>query len=104
MTRYNKISEGRLLGVAYGNQRFVAVGDVGGVLISDPIVWFLNQSVAADGLHLTLDAEPGTPYRLQSATSLSPPNWTDIGTVTTATRLMRSSFPIRKMFRTLFTG
>jgi hypothetical protein len=102
VTRYNKSSEGRLQGVAYGNQRFVAVGDAGGILVSDPIVWFSNQSVAANALHLTLDAEPGTPFRLQSATNLSPPNWTDIGTVTNTDEADEIIIPYSQNFPNAF--
>jgi hypothetical protein len=82
--RYSAKNEGRLLGVIYGNHHFVAVGDGGSILISDAMLWFSNPSVMAGGLHLTLDAEPGTIYHVQTTTNLSLPGWNEIGTVTNA--------------------
>ena len=80
--RYNKTSENRLLGVAYGAHRFVAVGDGGGILVSDPLLWFTRPAAISGELHATLNAEPGTPYHILVATNLSQTVWNDLGSVT----------------------
>jgi hypothetical protein len=81
-TRYYQSSEGRLLGVAYGNYRFVAVGDGGSILVSDPMLWLSNPSVVCNQLQMTLNGELGDVYHIQMTTNISAPMWDDIGVVT----------------------
>lgn len=93
--RYNKTLEKRLLGVAYGNYRVVAVGDGGGILVSDPLLWLSNPSTVAGLPHATLNGELGTIYQIQAATSLVQPVWVDVATVTNTSEAQDILLPLQ---------
>ncbi len=80
--RYYQSSEGRLLGVAYGRHRFVAVGDDGAILVSAPMLWLSNLSAVSGGLKMTVEGEPGGVYHIQTTTGIPAQAWTDVGVVT----------------------
>ena len=102
MIRYNKSLEGRLLGVAYGSYRFVAVGDGGGILVSDPMLWLSNPSSEAGLPHATLNGEVGTTYQIQTATNVAQPVWVNLGAVTNASETQDILLPLQGASPTSF--
>lgn len=92
-TRYYQSNEGRLLGVAYGNYRFIVVGDNGSILVSDPMLWLSNPSVVPSGFHVTLNGEPSSIYHIQATTNVSHSSWDDIGVVTNAADSVELTVP-----------
>jgi hypothetical protein len=81
-TRCLQTAEGRLLGAAYGRHRFVAVGDGGSILVSDPMLWLANPTVMPDGLRMTLNGDPGAVYHIQRSKTLPTLSWEEVGVVT----------------------
>jgi hypothetical protein len=76
-----------LQAVTYGNGYFVAVGDKGTIMQSDP-VFTLSLSWTPNGLpRLVLDGESGRAYRIQTRNNLVGSNWTDVSAVTNATEM-----------------
>jgi hypothetical protein len=92
-TRYFKNNEGRLLSVAYGNHRFVAVGDSGGIVVSEPLLWLSNPNVVGGAFKLTLNGEANRVYRIQKAINISG-SWNDVATVTNGTDSVEVTLPI----------
>jgi hypothetical protein len=75
--------KGNLRGVTYGNGWFVAVGDGGAVVQSDPVFSLAPEAVLDEsGLRLTLYGEAGRSFRIQAATNLLNGDWTDVATFT----------------------
>lgn len=91
-TRYLKSNEGRLLGVAYGNHRFVAVGDGGGIVVSDPLLWLSNPRVIGNGFKLTLNGETNGVYHIQKATD-DLTSWEEVVTVTNGADSVEVTLP-----------
>jgi hypothetical protein len=92
-TRYFKNNEGRLLSVAYGNHRFVAVGDGGAIVVSDPLMWLSNPNVVGGAFKLTLNGESNRMYRIQKAINISG-SWHDVATVTNGSDSVEVTLPI----------
>jgi len=92
-TRYLKSNEGRLLAIAYGQHRFVAVGDGGAVVVSDPLLWLSNPSAIGGGFKVTLNGEPGGVYRIQKSTN-NFVSWEDVVTVTNGVDSVDVTLPI----------
>lgn len=80
--RYTNLGEGRLLSVAYGGHRFVAVGDGGAILVSAPLLSISNPVVVSNGVQMIIEGDPDGVYRIQRSPSLSAPSWDNIGAVT----------------------
>jgi hypothetical protein len=71
-----------LRAVTYGNGYFVAVGDKGTIMQSDP-VFTLRLAWNPSGVpNLVLDGERGRAYRIQTCSSLLGSSWTDVFAVT----------------------
>ncbi len=81
-TRYYEPSLPRMLGVAYGMHRFVAVSSDGTILVSAPLLQLTGFGLVQDGFHLKLNGDVGAIYRLQRATDLALPDWRDVLVVT----------------------
>ena len=93
-TRYYQSDEGRLLGVAYGDYRFVAVGDGGSILVSAPMLWLSNPTVVSNEREMTLNGEPGGLCQIQTTTNLSLPSWNDLAGVTNLADTMQFRVPL----------
>ncbi len=93
-TRYLQNNEPRLLSVAYGQHRFVAVGDNGAILASAPLLWLSNPSASLGSLHLTLHGEPGCVYHIEGTTNFSTPSWREVGLVTNVADLTEFAVPL----------
>ena len=91
--RYFRSTEDRLLGIAYGNYRFVAVGDNGSILASDPMLWLSNPSVVSNGLQMTLHGNSGGAYHVQATTSVTAGSWQEIGVVTNVGETVEFAIP-----------
>lgn len=92
-TRYYQSNEGRLLGVAYGDYRFVAVGDGGSILVSAPMLWLSNPSVVSNGLQMTVNGESGGVYYIQTTTNMATPTWDGVGVVTNVSNTIEFTVP-----------
>jgi len=93
-TRYFNNSQSRLLNVAYGRHRFVAVGESGAIVVSDPLLWLSNPSVAGGGFKLTVNGEPGAVYRIQKAANGAMSSWDDVVTVTNGVDTVEVTLPV----------
>jgi hypothetical protein len=65
-----------LLGAAYGNGRFIAVGNNGTILQSGPAFTLQGRQSPSGGFALSLDGETGRFFRVQASPDLSA--WTDL--------------------------
>src|SRR6185503_19970312 len=74
----------QLKGATYGLGTFVAVGDRGVIVQSDPLpsAKLVAGPLGEQGLPLTITGEAGLGYRLQATTELPAANWTDLLTFT----------------------
>jgi hypothetical protein len=87
---------GRLEGVAYGNGYFVAVGQKGIILQSDPVFDLESgERLSLGGIRWTLTGEIGRNYNVQFATNLTETNWTTLTNFisTTETTFVTDPFP-----------
>jgi hypothetical protein len=92
-TRCSTTAGGGLQSVAYGQHRFVAVGNGGLIVASDPMLWLSNPAVASNGFCMTLNGEPGNVYHVQMTTNISIPLWDDIGVVTNTADTVEFTVP-----------
>lgn len=77
-TRYSQPAEGRLLAVAYGRHRFVAVGDDGAILVSDPMLRMGKPVRVGENLTISFFGDATEIYHLQRSPSLSAPQWEEV--------------------------
>ena len=76
--RYSQPAEGRLLAVAYGRHRFVAVGDEGAILVSDPMLWMGRPVVSGKNLVVSFYGDATETYHLQRSSLLTAPQWEEV--------------------------
>jgi hypothetical protein len=81
----------KLRAVAYGNGYFVAVGDKGLIVQSEPVFTLRLDGFSGGVLNLVLAGESGRAYRVQACSSLADSNWTHILAITNTAEV--TSFP-----------
>jgi hypothetical protein len=87
-TRFSQTSAARLLSVAYGKHRFIAVGDSGSIVASAPLLWLSEPLASPGGFQMTLNGDPGGVYHLQETPSVSTPSWSELGVVTNSSGVL----------------
>ena len=82
---------GSLRAVTYGNGYFVAVGDQGLILQSDPVFTLRLAGISGGVPVLLLDGERSRTYDVQTCDDLAHPNWTDLLRITNTAEV--TAFP-----------